>query len=340
MKAVFLKKYGKAETAFEIRETGKPKINTGQLLIKCEAFGLNFADVMARNGMYREAPPLPCVLGYECVGRVEEVADKENEHWLGKRVVAFSRFGAYTEYVCTDSRAVSEIDESTNVAEAAALATQYVTAYYSVYEQANIHEGNKILVHAAAGGVGTAVIQLAKLKNCEIFATTGSSSKFDYLKKQGASHIINYREEDYEKRINEIRGKEKLDASFNSIAGSTTRKDMRLLGAGGKLVIYGAAERSGKKFGILSTLAFVFRMRMIIPVLLMMQSKGVIGVNMLRIADHQPMVLKRCMENVIKLYREGKIKPVSGGEFSVTEIAKAHELLESRKSTGKIVVKW
>lgn len=340
MRAVFLKKYGKAETAFEIRETERPKIGSGQVLVKTEAFGLNFADVMARNGMYREAPPLPCILGYESVGRVVEVADKESEQLIGKRVIAFSRFGSYAEYVCTDIRAVVEIDEHTNVAEAAALATQYVTAYFAAVESGNIKEGDKILIHAAAGGVGTGIIQLAKLKNCKIFATVGDDAKADHLKRLGVDHVINYRNSDYKKEANKILNGEKLDLTFNSIAGTTLKKDMDLLGAGGRLIIYGAAERSGKKFGIFSTIAFVWRMGFIIPVLLMMRSKGIIGINMLKIADEQPLILKRCMGEVVKLFNDKKLKPVNGGEFPVSEIAKAHEFLESRKSVGKIVVKW
>jgi len=340
MKAVFLKKYGNAEDAFEIRETEKPKIISGQVLVRTEAFGLNFADVMARNGMYREAPPLPCILGYESVGRVEEVADKENEFLVGKRVVAFSRFGSYAGYVATDVRAVAEITEETNVAEAAALATQYVTAYFAAYESGNIKENDKILVHAGAGGVGTGIIQLAKLKNCRIFATTSDDKKSDHMKSIGVDYVINYRTSDYEKEIEKILNHEKLDLTFNSIAGSTIKKDLRLLGAGGRLVIYGAAERSGKKYGIFSTIAFVWRMGLIIPVVLMMKSKGIIGINMLKIADEQPLVLKRCLDQVVNLYREKKIKPVSGGEFNVSDIAKAHDFLESRKSVGKIIVKW
>ena len=258
---------------------------------------------------------------------------------MGDKVVAFTRFGGYAEYVKTVQEACVEIGEA-DPAEACALATQYVTAYYMAWDTANLHSGDKVMIHAGAGGVGTALIQLCKLKGCEVFSNAGSDFKLDYMREQGADHVMNYRKNDYAEEIPKLLSGEKLQATFNPIAGSTFKKDMQLLGAGGKLFLFGASERSGKKWGILSTLNFLRKMGILLPIKLLMTSKSIIGVNMLNIADARPEVLERCLHGVVQLLKDGKIKPQVGDRFAVDKIGEAHALLESRKSTGKIVVFW
>ena len=338
MKAWTIVKYGKPEAAFQLLDHEKPVRKQGEVLIEVEAFGLNYADIMARNGLYREAPKPPFVPGYEVVGKVVECDEKSD--LLNKRVIAFTRFGAYAEYVTTAERGIQLIDEKMPAGEAVALATQYVTAYHAAYEAVNLFNGDRIMVHAAAGGVGIAITQLAKLKGCEVFGTASSDEKLNFLKQNGVDHPINYKTHDYELEILKIIGDDRLDVAFNSIGGSTFKKDRNLVGTAGRQVLYGGAERSGKKFGIFSTLNFVRKMGLVIPIGLMMKSKGIIGVNMLKVADYKPHIISRCMAELLKLYNAGKIKPYVGGDFSSDELAKAHHLLESRQSIGKIVVKW
>ena len=340
MKAFVLTKYGEAESAFQLKTIEDVHAKSGQVRIKTEGFGLNFADVMARRGLYRDAPPLPCVIGYDAVGIIDEIGEGVPTNYLGKRVLALTRFGAYAEFAVTDFRACVEIPADLSVTKACALATQYSTAYFSAIEKANIQEGEIILIHAAAGGVGTALIQLAKWKKCQVIALTGSDEKINYLKNLGADIIINYKKKDYEQEIKSQLKGESVDVSFNSVAGSTFKKDMRLLGVNGRIILYGLAERSGKKFGFLSTLRVVLRMGRIIPVFLMMKTKSVAGVNMLVLADHKPLVLQRCLEQVMALYRQKALDPQVGKEFNVNEFAQAHALLESGKSVGKLAVKW
>ncbi len=340
MKAAVLTKTGAADKAFEIREVDQPTIDGLEVLIKVEAFGLNFADVMARNGLYQDAPPLPSILGYDVVGEVVATATEEAKHLVGKRVVAMTRFGGYAEYAKTDYRACAVISNSLSATKAAALATQYCTAYYAAYECTNVYDGDYILIHAAAGGVGTALTQLCKHKGCTIFGTTGSDVKFDYLKANGVDHPINYRKNDYEREVKELGGGRLLDVAFNSVGGTTFKKDFKLLEKGGKSVIYGAAERSGKKGGAIATLGLAWNFGLLSPIQLLMHSKGVIGINMLRIADHRPLVLKRCLEEVVDMTEKGILDPSEGGTFTIDQIGEAHAYLESRKSTGKIAVVW
>ncbi len=340
MKAAVLTKLGDASKAFEIREVAKPTISGFDVLVKVEAFGLNFADVMARNGLYKDAPPLPSILGYDVVGEVVEVASDAAKHLLGKRVVSMTRFGGYAQYAKTDYRACAIISDQINAAEATALATQYCTAYYAAYECVSLHEGDQVLIHACAGGVGTALTQLAKNKGCIVYGTSGSDEKFEYLRNNGVDFPINYRKVNYESELIKLSKGKKLDVAFNSVGGKSFKKDLSLLDRGGKSVIYGAAERAGKKGGKLATLGLVWNFGILTPIQLLMNSQGVIGVNMLRIADYKPLVLQRCLEAVVSMTEEGALKPTTGGIYNIDQIGEAHAFLESRKSTGKIAVTW
>lgn len=340
MKAVFLVQKGDAKQAFEIRETEQPKVvQSDDVLIEVEAFGLNYADVMARNGLYREAPPMPSVIGYEVVGIVKSIGDKVDKSILGKRVVGFTRFGGYAQYAISKNYGCVVVDDM-QAGKALSIATQYVTAYYMSEVATNLFEGDKVMIHSGAGGVGTALIQLCKLKGCTVFANAGSPEKLKYIKNQGADYAINYRTDDYQTEITKVLGKDRLDCTFNPIAGSTFKKDFALIGSGGKVVLFGGAERSGKKWGILSTLNFVRIMGFILPIGLMMRSKSIIGVNMLKIGDNKPKLLTKCLKEVTQLIKDEKLHPHIGGEFNVDNIAEAHTLLENRKSIGKIIVKW
>lgn len=340
MKAIFLTKKGDAKQAFEIRETEKPKVNLpDDILIKVEAFGLNYADVMARNGLYREAPEMPSILGYEVVGTVEAVGKDCDKNLIGKRVVCFTRFGGYAQYAISKNFGCVVIDNM-DTGKALCIATQYVTAYYMTHVATNLFEGDKVMIHAGAGGVGTALIQLCKLKGCVVFANAGSPEKLDYIKSHGADYAINYRKEDYQVEINKVLKNERLDCTFNPIAGSTFKKDFALIGSGGKVMIFGGSELSGKKWGIFSSLNFVRKMGLMLPIGLMMRSKSIIGVNMLKIGDNKPKLLNTCLTEVTQLIKDGKLNPHVGGEFLANDIAAAHEFLENRKSIGKIIIKW
>jgi NADPH:quinone reductase-like Zn-dependent oxidoreductase len=337
--AIFLVKKGDAGVAFDRRPLEMPALKEQEVRVESEAFGLNYADVMARRGLYREAPPMPCVIGYELVGTVTEVGPSVDPELLGKRVVAFCRFGGYGKHVITWDYAVVPIGEM-KAEEAMVLCTQAVTAYYMAEYLTPVHAGEKVLIHAAAGGVGTVLIQLAKRKGAVVFAKIGDESKASLVRELGADYVINYRKGDYAEQISNILKTDRLDISFNPVAGSTYKSDLKLLGSGGRLVLFGGSELGRAKWGIFSTLNFARKMGMLIPIGLMMRSKNILGVNMLKIADNRPKVLQKCLMDVVELYRQGVIKPQVGGVYSADDISKAHEALESGKTTGKLTVKW
>jgi len=339
MKAAYLIKYGPADNAFEIREVINPKPNSNQILIKVEAFGLNFADVMARLGLYKGAPPLPALLGYDVVGHVEKIGTDVKNIRVGDRVTALTRFGGYAEYALAEKGVTNKIPETIAAGEAVALATQYCMAYLLSHEIIPLQENDKVLIHAAAGGVGTALTQMALNKKCIIFGTCSSQEKTEYLRKNGVHHPINHQKKDFAKTIKTIIGNDGLDAVFNPVGGKSLKQGFRLLGAGGRLAAYGLSSMNQTKsiFGKLRVLA---QSGIYHPVQFLITSKGMIGVNMLKIGEQKPEKIARVMKAVIDLHEEGILKPRVGGEFSIDGLAEAHTFLESRKSTGKIVIKW
>lgn len=338
MKAAILVKNTTADKAFEIREMPTPEPKEGEVLIKVEGFGLNFADIMARQGNYQDCPPLPAIIGYDVVGKVDKIGAGVDNVKPGDRVTAMTRFGGYAEYAITDYRACAKIGADYDLGKATALTTQYCTAYYCFEEMVNLYEGDAVLIHAAAGGVGTALVQLAKHKGCKIFGTASSPEKLAYLKEIGVDYPINYKKDDFVDAVKKEMGSHGLDAIFDAVGGDYVKKDLKILGSGGRLVLFGAATMTGANIfqKISAGLGFGFYH----PAEFMMTSRAMIGVNMLRIADDRPMVLKRCLENVVKLIDQKVLDPTVGKVFSINELAEAHEYLETRQSMGKITVKW
>ena len=338
MQAIFLERMGEPIKAFNFREIPIPVPADDEILIRVQYSGLNFADVMARRGMYKEAPPLPCVLGYDVVGIVAAKGRAVNQLHKGDQVVAMTRFGGYAAYAITKAQAAVKIPSGTAPADATALATQYCTAYYMAAEMVQLHTGDRVLIHAGAGGVGQALIQYARHKGCEIFSTAGSDKKIELLRSMGVQHPINYNATDFGKQIRNQTAGKGVDVIFDAIGGHSVKKGFKLLAAGGRLVCYGAASMNNQNmFGkIGSALGFGFYH----PVMLMMPSKAIIGVNMLRIADEKPDVLARCLQAVVTLTESGIFKPTCPNILPATSIAAAHALLENRTSTGKVAIAW
>jgi len=337
--AFVLTKYGNAEDAFQLKTVDLPALKSNEVLIESEGFGLNYADVMARRNMYKEAPALPAVLGYEVVGKVIQIGSKCDTTLLGKRVLAFTRFRAYAKHVVTIVTGVLEIgDLESHIA--LALCTQGVTAYYMASYISQIRPMDKVLVHAAAGGVGSLLVQMAKNNGAIVIAKVGTAEKVDVVLDLGADFAINYKTENYEERLLSILGGDCLDISFNAVAGSTVKKDLSLLGPGGRLFLFGGAEMVSGKFGIFSKLNFVRKMMMFLPIGLMMRSKSIIGVNMLKIADVKPEIIATCLKEVYQLYLQGKLHPLLGQQFKQDSMQEAHAFLESGTSQGKVSVIW
>jgi len=337
MKAWQLTAHGVPENAFKLRDLPDPVPKAGEVLIRSEGFGLNYADVMAVKGLYPDAPPPPCVLGYEVVGRVEQCGEGAPKGLLGKRVLAMTRFGGYAELACADHRTVVEVSEGTELGAALAMGTQGLTAWYMAQVAVQLEAGDRVLVHSAAGGVGQLLTQLAVGRGCEVFAVARGADKIAYLNQLGARHVMDRDAGDYAAEVRKAAGPDGLDVSFNPVGGSTFKKDLALLGGGGRLVLFGGAQRSGRMFG---SLRFAWSMGLVVPILLMMRSKSLIGVNMLRISERRPQVAGRCMQGALDALRRGALHPRVHPLFPADQLPQAVELLGSGKSIGKVAVRW
>jgi len=334
MEAIYLEKNGKPEIAFARKKISLKEPDNDEVTIEVEAFGLNFADVVARLGMYKECPPLPTIIGYEVVGRIINAGKDVSNVSIRDRVVGFTLFGGYASHVVTKASGVVKIEEDYSTGKALALAVQYSTAFYAIHIATNVLENEKVLIQAAAGGVGTALVQLCKLKGCKIYGTAGSSEKLDYLSKLGVDYPINYRKNDFTKMVNE-----KIDVIFDSIGGKAFKKGLKLLDYGGRMVAFGAASQL-EAGNIFSKIKFGLSFGFYHPAQFIMNSNTLAGVNMLKIGKFHPEILQYCMQSVVKLANEGKIDPYVGGMYPIEKLNEAHLALENRETIGKIGIVW
>jgi NADPH2:quinone reductase len=245
MKAYYLVRFSDSTDVFELREVPVRPPGPEEICIRVTAFGLNYADIMARQGQYRGCPPLPCVLGYDVEGYVSDLGDQVTGFSKGDKVFALTRFGGYAEYVTVPSIAVGHLPEDAPMGAGCALAVHGVTAYHAVVHTQTLLPGEKVLVHAAAGGLGTCIIQMALWKKCIVIGIAGGHQKVDYLKSLGVHHIIDHHRGDYIEYVHKyLEGK--VDVVIDNIGGSSIKKGKSILAPGGRLVTLGAASLSGK----------------------------------------------------------------------------------------------
>lgn len=341
MQAIVLQKHGTPGKAFSLEEREVPEPRPHEILIRSAASGINFADIMARKGLYRDAPPLPCILGYEVAGTVAATGSDVEGFKEGQRVLAFTRFGGYAGYAISLPEATIALPESIDFTSATALATQYCTAWYAAHEATNIRLGDRVLVEAASGGVGTALVQMAKQAGCIVYGTTGSEHKLEYLSSLGVDVPVHFSSvHEYKNNLQEALKGERLDVVFNSTGGRYFKAGQKLLGSGGRMVCFGGAERMQYGGGLLPTLRFLWHYGLFHPIMLLVKSQGVLGVNMLRIADHRPEVLQRCLQGVMQYAEKGIFTPHIDEVFAPADIATAHRKIEERKAKGKVVIEW
>ena len=241
MRAVWITRSGGPE-ALEVRETADPEPGPGQVRIRVRAAGLGFAEVMAAQGLYPDAPKPPCVLGYEVSGVVDAVGPGGQELAPGQRVLAMTHFGGHADVVCVPAEQALPIPDAMSFEVAAALPVAYLTAYHLLFRAAVVRPGERVLVHMAAGGVGLAVLQLCRtVENLEIFGTA-SAAKHDVLRAEGCAHPIDYHATDYAAEVRRLTGGEGVDIVLDPLGGPDWRKGLKLLRPGGRLVAFGFAN--------------------------------------------------------------------------------------------------
>jgi NADPH:quinone reductase-like Zn-dependent oxidoreductase len=342
MRAVVIPKYGPPEV-LEVRELPDPPVGPGDVRISVKAAGINFADTMARVGLYPDAPKLPCVVGYEVAGEVESVGEGVEGFSVGDRVVGATRFNGHAELVSVPAEQVLPLPKGVSFEEGAAFPVNYGTAYAALVIMGGLKADERVLIHAAAGGVGIAATQIAKGIGAEIFGTA-SASKHDAIREQGVDHPIDYRTKDFEEEVRRITDGGGIDVIMDALGPTSFRKDYRVLRQGGRLIMYGASELqtgTGKR-DIVGAVRSMARMPLATmpwwkSVGVMNENKGVFGLNMLSWWDREGN-LDRVTEPLLAGFEKGELKPIVGGAFPFDRAADAHRFIEERRNVGKVVL--
>lgn len=338
MRAIWTTRTGSPET-LEVRQTPDPEPEPTQVRIRVRAAGLNFADVMARQGLYPDAPKLPTIMGYECAGVIDRVGPAVRSLREGERVLALPHFGGQSDTVCVPEDYAFRIPDQVSFEHAAALPVVYLTAYHMLFNVARIRAGDHVLVHMAAGGVGSAALQLCRTVEGVVTYGTASAHKHDFVRAQGCDHVIDYRSLDYAQELRRLTGNRGVDFILDALGGRDWKKGYDLLAPAGMLIGFGFANMNagGGKRNLFHVLNEAVRTPLYTPLKLMGDNRAIAGVNMGHLWGEIPL-LRAALERVLELYAAGKIAPQLEAALPFERAADAHRLLENGKNLGKVVL--
>ena len=302
MRAAVLKGVGGPEQLV-VDEVPDPEIAEGQAIVDVRAAGINFADVLVRIGQYPQMPELPTILGSEVAGELD-----------GARVMGFGESGGYAERVAVDPRWLLPLPASASFAEGAAFPMAFLSAWIPLTELLRIAFGARVLVTAAAGAVGTAAVQIVRALNGAPVAAVGSEAKFELPRSLGAAECVTY------EQIGEV---DPVDAVFDLVGGEIFAASLSLVKPLGTVVAVGYAG------GLWEDVS---------PRWLVGRNIGVHGFFLDRLMTRRPDLVERSARDALRLWESGAVRPIVGAEFPLDEAAEAHRLIESRQSTGKVVL--
>jgi len=330
MRVVVITAYGGPEV-LQVQERPDPVAGAGEVLIDVAAAGINFADVMARMGLYPDAPKTPCVVGYEVAGTILAVGDGVEGLAPGQRVLSGTKFGGYASQVAVPSGDVVALPDRLSFEQGAAIPVNYATAWAGLVGYGSLRPGERVLIHSAGGGVGIAATQIAKRWGAEVYGTA-SPGKHARIRELGVDHTLDYTSPGWE------RGLPKFDLIMDAVGGRSFRRSYGLLRPGGRLVAFGASSVvSGERKNIPAALKAMASMPRFNMVKQMSESKAVIGLNMLSLWQDRG-TLEPWIEPLRELLDDGTVTPVVAGAFSFAEAGAAQTMIVERRNTGKVVL--
>lgn len=335
MQQVWITRAGPPEV-LQVREAPDPEAGPGQIRIRVKAAGINFADLMARVGLYPDAPKIPCVVGYEVSGVVDAVGEGVTGFATGDRVLGMPRFGGYTDTLVVPTEQAFRIPDAMTFEQAAAMPVVYLTAYNMMLFTGALRPGSSVLIHSAAGGVGIAAIQIAKTRGCTIFGTA-SPGKHDFLRKLGVQHPIDSGG-DYAAAVRAVVGDKGVDLVLDPIGGKSWTVGYDLLAPCGRLVMFGlSAAASGKKRNLLHAIGQVMQIKSFAPRKLMDDNKTVTGCNMGHLFGRLDL-LRPQFQELLAMFERGEIAPHVDRTFRFDEAPAAHHFIHDRKAIGKVLL--
>ncbi len=335
MRQAVIPRYGDADV-FEVREGPDPTPGEGQVRIRVRAAGINFADVLARLGIYPDAPKPPLVVGYEVAGVVDEVGRGVTSVHPGDRVVALTRFGGYADVVTTSAAQVYRFPDRLSDAEAAAVPVTYLTAALALYRMAAVTSGETVVIHNAGGGVGIAATQLARLRRATVIGTA-SAGKHDALRSFGVEHAIDYRHADVEKEVKRLTRGRGADVVLDPIGGRSFGASYRMLAPLGRLVMLGISSMAGERPSKWRALRQWWAMKPFDAVSLINRNRGVFGLNLGHLWDERSK-LQPLMDLILSELQAERLVPIVARTFPLERAADAHRFIQSRANIGKVVL--
>lgn len=332
-RAWFVDRYGGPER-LSLREREDPVPGEGEVLLRVAAIGLNFADLFVRAGAYPRTPHPPFVPGMEVSGVVESIGPGVAGISPGARAVAVPIFGGHAEKVVCPAARVFPVPPGADLAAAAALPVAFLTAQYAL-DQAGVRPGERVVVTAAAGGVGTALLQLLALRGARTLALAGSAAKLDLCRELGAGEAGLYSDagslldRSFERRA---------DVVLDAVGGSLFRPLWKRLGSGGRYVLYGFAAAAGRRgVAAVKALREISAMGVLVPFTLVSACRSLIGFN-LSLLPSRLAELRSSAEEIFALWQAGRIRPILGPGWDFEHLPDAHRALASRGTTGKVVI--
>jgi NADPH:quinone reductase len=315
MKAIVISRFGGPEV-LEQQEVPPPTPSPGESLVRVQAGGVNFADIMTAEGGYPGAPKPPLIAGREFCGIAEKT---------GERVMGYAQWGAFAEYIAVKPDLLWQVPEHWSAEEGAAFPVNYFTAYFAYWKAGLLDAigGKRALIHAVAGGVGTAAVQIGKILGIEMYGTSSSQEKLARAQKLGLQHGINYKDVDYEEAIKDLTQGTGVDAVFEMLGGEHTTKSVRCLRDFGRVIVYGNA--TGKP-GTIE------------PRLLYAKGTSVHGLWLTYLSRNRDL-MDQAWKQLSSWTREGKLHSVVGTVLPWTQAFEAYRLLRERKNFGKVVLK-
>jgi NADPH:quinone reductase-like Zn-dependent oxidoreductase len=321
----------------EVQNAPDPKPARGEVAIAVRAAGLNFADILARQGLYPDGPKKPCVMGYEVAGVVEQVGEGVDRALLGKPVVAMTRFRGQAEKVVVGANQIFEKPEGLSFQQTAAIPVNYLTAYALLVVMGGLRKGEAVLIHNAGGGVGLAALDIAKHIGATTYGTA-SPGKHEFLRQRGLDHAIDYRNQDWLPVLKELTRGRGVELVIDPIGGAHWKKSYAALRTTGRMGMFGVSTASANGLkGKLKLIKAALQMPRFHPLGLLNKNRGVFGLNLGHMW-HEPDKIAEWLQAIMAGVSEGWIRPHVDKAFPFEQAGQAHSYMESRKNTGKVVL--